>query len=70
MRRFLMKILNLIVLVLLLTGCSALQEKFVKPPHMLCDKNESLLICDSADLNNCAGYLTEDKPIIIEETEL
>jgi hypothetical protein len=37
---------------------------------MLCDKNESLLICDSADLNNCAGYLTEDKPIIIEETEL
>ena len=65
-----MKILNLIVLVLLLTGCSVLEEKFVKPPHTMCDKNESLLICDSADLNNCAGYL-EDKPIIIiEETEL
>ena len=64
-----MKVLNLIVLVLLLTGCSALQEKFVKPPHTLCDKTESLLICDSANLDSCAGYL-EDKPIIIEETEL
>ena len=65
-----MKILNLIVLVLLLTGCSALEEKFVKPPHTMCDKSESLLICDSADLDNCAGYLTEDKLIIIVETEL
>jgi hypothetical protein len=35
----------------------------------MCDKSESLLICDSADLDNCVGYL-EDKPIIIEETEL
>lgn len=65
-----MRVLNLIVLVLLLTGCSALQEKFVKPPHTMCDKNESLLICDSADLDSCAGFLTEDRPIIIEETEL
>ena len=65
-----MRVLNLIVLVLLLTGCSALQEKFVKPPHTMCDKNESLLICDSADLENCAGYLTEDKLISLEETEL
>ena len=39
-----MRVLNLIVLVLLLTGCSALQEKFVKPPHTMCDKNESLLM--------------------------
>ena len=65
-----MKILNLIVLVVLLTGCSMLEEKFVKPPYPLCDKNESLLMCDSADLENCWSYL-EDKPIIIiEETEL
>ena len=64
-----MRVLNLIVLVLLLTGCSALQEKFVKPPHMLCDKNESLLICDSAKLDSCVGYF-EDKPIILEEPEL
>ena len=61
-----MKILNLIVLVLLLTGCSALQEKFVKPPYTMCDKNESLLICDSAELTHCWGYL-EDKPIILGE---
>tara|TARA_B100000809_G_C14776270_1_gene401296 strand:+ start:374 stop:571 length:198 start_codon:yes stop_codon:yes gene_type:complete len=65
-----MRVLNLIVLVLLLTGCSALEEKLMKDRHMICDKSESLLICDSADLNNCAGYLTEDKPIILEETEL
>ena len=64
-----MRVLNLIVLVLLLTGCSALQEKFVKPPHTLCDKNETLLICDSAKLDSCVGYL-EDKPIILEEPEL
>jgi hypothetical protein len=66
-----MKILNLIVLVLLLTGCSALEKKFVSPaPFYMCDKNESLLMCDSADLDNCWGYL-EDKPIITtEETEL
>ena len=66
-----MKILNLIVLVILLTGCSMLEEKFVKPPPFYtCDKNESLLVCDSAKLDECWGYL-EDKPIIIiEETEL
>jgi hypothetical protein len=67
-----MKILNLIVLVLFLTGCSALEEKFVSPaPFYMCDKSETLLMCDSADLDNCWGYL-EDKPIIIitEETEL
>ena len=64
-----MRVLNLIVLVLLLTGCSALQEKFVKPPHTLCDKNETLLICDSAKLDSCVGYL-EDKPITLKETEL
>ena len=65
-----MKILNLIVLVVLLTGCSMLEEKFVQPPPFYtCDKSEQLLICDSAELTDCAGYL-KDKPIIIEETEL
>ena len=63
-----MKVLNLILLVLLLTGCSALEEKLMKDHYMVCDKSESLLMCDSTD--NCVGYL-EDKPIIIiEETEL
>ena len=66
-----MKILNLIVLVVFLTGCSALEEKLTQPPPFyMCDKNETLLMCDSADVDNCWGYL-EDKPIIIiEETEL
>ena len=66
-----MKILNLIVLVVLLTGCSALEEKLTQPPPFyMCDKSEQLLICDTADLTECDGYL-KDKPItIIEETEL
>ena len=64
-----MRVLNLIVLVLLLTGCSALEEKLMKDRHMICDKSESLLICDSAKLDSCVGYL-EDKPIILEEPEL
>ena len=64
-----MKTLTLI-LALALTGCSALEQKLTRPPYTLCDENESLLICDSAELNSCVGYL-EDKPItIIEETEL
>jgi hypothetical protein len=60
----------IIILALALTGCSALEQKFERPPYTLCDENESLLICDSADLENCWSSL-EDKPlIIIEETEL
>jgi len=55
--------------VLILSGCSALEQKLTRPPYCLCDESESLLICDSAELNSCTGYL-EDKPIIIEETEL
>jgi hypothetical protein len=69
-----MKTLTLI-LALALTGCSALEQKLRYPPNTLlpntvCEKNESLLMCDSTELDNCWGYL-EDKPlIIIEETEL
>jgi hypothetical protein len=35
-------------------------------PFTMCDENESLLVCDSAELTNCWGYL-EDKPIILGE---
>jgi len=57
----------IIILALALTGCSALEQKLTRPPYTLCDENESLLICDSAELKNCVGFL-EDKPItIIEE---
>ena len=59
----------MIILALALTGCSALEQKMLRPPYTLCDENESLLICDSAELKNCVGFL-EDKPITIEETEL
>ena len=64
-------------MVTLLTGCSVMQNKMdemnglscVPPVHSVCEPNESLLICDSADLTECDGYL-KDKPIIIEEIEL
>jgi len=29
-------------------------------PNTVCEKNESLLICDSAELNSCVGYLYVD----------
>ncbi len=65
-----MKILNLIVLVLFLAGCHMFEEKLAEPPPFYtCEATESLLICDSADLTECDGYL-KDKPIIIEEIEL
>ena len=65
-----MKILNLMVLVLFLAGCHMFEEKLSEPPPFYtCEATESLLICDSADLTECDGYL-KDKPIIIEEIEL
>ena len=66
-----MKILNLMLLVLFLTGCSALKEKLAgPPPFYTCEPNESLLICSSADLTECDGYLKDKPIIIIEEIEL
>ena len=69
-----MKTLTLI-LALALTGCSALEQKLSYPPNTLlpntvCEKNESLLMCDSAELDNCWGYLEDEPLITIEETEL
>jgi hypothetical protein len=61
-----------IALVILLTGCSEFErEMMIKKQHMekpftMCDESESLLICDSAELTHCWGYL-EDKPIILGE---
>ena len=60
----------ILILALALTGCSALEQKLRYPPNTVCEKNESLLICDSAKLESCVGYYKEDKPITLEETEL
>ena len=65
----------ILILALAITGCSALENKLTRPlahppPFFECEETEQLLICDSAELKDCWGYL-EDKPlIIIEETEL
>jgi hypothetical protein len=64
-----------LILALALTGCSALENKLtrplVHPPQFLeCEETEQLLICDSAELDNCWGYLEDEPLITIEETEL
>jgi len=74
----------LLILALSLTGCSALEQMKAfnpKPPvfyptvcevndcFSICEVNESLLICNDSTLTSCVGYL-DDKPLIIEETEL
>ena len=65
---------RIMILALFLSGCSALEQKLsrplVIPPDTICEKNESLLICDSAKLESCVGYYKEDKRITLEETEL
>ena len=54
-------------MVTLLTGCSVMQNKMdemnglkcAPPIHSVCEPNESLLICDSADKKDCHGWLIE-----------
>ena len=69
-----MKTLTLI-LALALTGCSALENKLTRPlahppPFFECEETEQLLICDSAELDNCWANLEDEPLITIEETEL
>ncbi len=60
-------IIVLQVVVTLLSGCSVMQNKMdemnglscVPPTHSVCEPNESLLICDSADKRECQGWLIE-----------
>ncbi len=60
-------IIVLQVMVTLLTGCSVMQNKMdelnglscAPPVHSICEPNESLLICDSADKKDCHGWLIE-----------
>jgi starvation-inducible outer membrane lipoprotein len=65
----------IIILALALTGCSAWEKKLTRPlvippDFYICEETQDLLICDSAELDNCWGNL-EDEPITtIEEKEL
>ena len=62
-----MKFLLVVVIIFSLTGCSVMQEKMnsmngltcAPPVHSMCEPNESLLICDSADKRDCHGWLIE-----------
>ena len=65
MRRFLVKTLNLMILALLLTGCSAFEQQMKdlgKDDHLYCHPVTDLG-------NECTGYLL-DEPIIITEEEI
>jgi hypothetical protein len=56
-----------IALAILLTGCSVMQNKMdelngltcAPPVHSVCEPNESLLICDSADKTDCVGWIID-----------
>jgi len=61
-------IIALQIFVVTLTGCSQFETKIdemnrlnceVPPVHSVCEPNESLLICDSADKRECHGWLVE-----------
>jgi hypothetical protein len=60
-------IIALQIAVTLLSGCSVMQNKMdelnglscAPPVHSVCEPNESLLICDSADKRECHGWILE-----------
>ena len=65
MRRFLVKTLNLMILALFLTGCSAFEQQmgaFKKADQLYCHPVTDLG-------NECTGYML-DKPVIITEEEI
>jgi|11BtaG_2_1085332.scaffolds.fasta_scaffold170021_1 hypothetical protein len=63
-----LKLIFILFIIGLLTSCSQLDQQLSYPTtvHSVCEPNESLLICDSADKKECYGWLG-DKPIYIEE---
>ena len=61
-----MKTLNLMILALFLTGCSAFEQQMKdlgKDDHLYCHP-----VTDVG--NECTGYLMLDKPVIITEEEI
>ncbi len=61
-----MKYISIVVIVLL-AGCSVMQDKMdelngltcAPPIHSICEPNESLLICSSEDKTECQGWIIE-----------
>ena len=61
-----MKTLNLIILALFLTGCSAFEQQM-----NVLQKDDQLYCHPVTDVGNeCTGYLMLDKPVIITEEEI
>ena len=66
--------ISFLFLLATITGCSEFEKEMMMKrqniegyPFTMCDKNESLLICDSEDLVHCWGYLEEEPIITLEE---
>ena len=60
--------------IFIVTGCSEFEKEMLMKrqnmegyPFTMCDENESLLICDSAKLDDCWGYLENEPIITLEE---
>ena len=66
MRKFLVKILNLIILALFLTGCSAFEQQMSAYKK----GSKSCCIPDTEFPHSCDGWILCDKPIQLKETEL
>lgn len=61
-----MKTLNLMILALFLTGCSAFEQQM-----NALQKDDQLYCHPVTDVGNeCIGYLMLDKPVIITEEEI
>jgi len=58
-----MKIVNLMILAMFLTGCSTFGG-LLAPPFYLCEEPEQLLVCSNKSLDECQGFLK--KPIKIK----
>ena len=61
-----MKTLNLMILVLFLTGCSAFEQQMNAHKK----GNKSCCTPDTEFPHSCDGWILCDKPVIIEEIEL
>jgi hypothetical protein len=59
---------RIIIIALLLSSCADFERKMYEaqqlqcapPIHSICEPNESLLICNTADKKECYGWLIEE----------
>ena len=73
---WLLWVIAIIFISVILISCTDFERKMYeaqqlqckKPIHSMCEPNETLLICDTANKTECYGKLIEEKVWIKEET--